>query len=143
MNRAIGVLPNGFAVYPIYGAEGGGYSTEADALNIGRLSAEQQANLQAIFEEFQATMTIYNAQRSSLVSLISYPVAVAAEMVAQIPGGGSRFEEASEFGVPQSINAALAEYWFGYTYRDLDLATRFTWKFLRDADQRQIEAVHE
>jgi hypothetical protein len=29
----------------------------------------------------------------------------------------------------------------GYPFRDTDLAGRFSWKFLRDADRRQVEAV--
>jgi hypothetical protein len=119
------------------GAEGGGYSTEGDIVT----ATSDGRDLNAMWAEFQQTLQIYNESRSALVSLFTFPVSTLVEDVPQV--GESVFEEASEFGVPKAVRAELAYFSLGYDFRDYDMATRFTWKFLRDADARQVEAIHQ
>lgn len=51
------------------------------------------------------------------------------------------FEKASEFGEPESMGPPSEYLLLGYTMEDYDRAARFTWRFLRDADARQVRAV--
>jgi hypothetical protein len=51
------------------------------------------------------------------------------------------FEEATEHGVPKSATGPGDGLLLGYQFKDMDLASRFTWKFLRDADVRQVNSI--
>ena len=62
------------------------------------------------------------------------------EAVPQVPFSDTSFEEASEFGEPKGIRPPKEYSLLGFTFKDFDLATRLTWKFLRDADARQVRA---
>lgn len=124
----------------IMGSEGerlGGYHTEGDLVTI----TADGRDLNALWAEFQATLDIFNQHRSQLVSLLTYPVQQLIENVPQVTD--AEFEEASEFGEPRGARVALNYFQMAYDFRDYDIATRYTWKFLRDADARQIEAVHQ
>lgn len=122
---------------PIFGGDNkGGYHTEGDLVTI----TADGIDLNALWGEFQMTMSIYNEQMARLVGLLTYPVVNLIETVPQV--GEATFEEASEFGVPQAARVTLDYFQLGYDFKDYDVATRYTWKFLRDADARQIEAVH-
>jgi hypothetical protein len=52
------------------------------------------------------------------------------------------FERASEFGVPVGVRAAAPTYFsLGFSFGWWDLAVRYTWQFLADADQRQVDIL--
>lgn len=114
-----------------------GYHTEGDITTV----TSDGIDVNALWTEFQATMSIYNAQRQQLVSLFTYPVTNLVETIPQV--GDATFEEASEFGVPKAARVTLDYFQMGYDFKDYDVATRYTWKFLRDADARQIQAIHD
>lgn len=118
------------------GAEGG-YHTAGDLVT----QSADGIDLNAMWGEFQATMAIYNEKMAQLVGLFTFPVINLVESVPQV--GQASFEEASEFGEPQSARVKLDYFQLGYDWKDYDVATRYTWMFLRDADARQIQAVHE
>jgi hypothetical protein len=124
-------------LYPTLAGAEGGYVTEGDVVQ----TTSDGTDLNAMWAEFQATLDIYNSRRSGLVALLTYPVQQLIEDVPQM--GESTFEEASEFGEPKGQRAELAYFQLAYDFRDYDLATRFTWKALRDLDQRQVEALHQ
>jgi len=124
-------------LFPLPAGSAGGYSTEADVVT----QTADGRDLNAMWDEFQATLEVWNQARSALVALFTFPVASLIEDVPQV--GESTFEEASEFGVPKSVRPELAFFSLGYDFKDYDLATRYTWKFLRDADARQVEAIHQ
>jgi len=120
----------------IIGAEGG-YHTEQDALVTATTDG---VDLNALWAEFQQTLEIYNQRRSALVALLTYDVTALIERVPQVTG--AEFEEASEFGVPKAVRLVQSYLSLGYDFRDYDIATRFTWKYLRDHDARAVQAVH-
>lgn len=123
--------------FSIFGAERfGGYQTEGDLVTV----TADGIDLNAMWAEFQASTQIYAERQAALVQLMTYPVTNLIETVPQV--GEAEFEDASEFGVPKSARITLDYFQMAYDFRDYDLATRYTWKFLRDADARQIEAVH-
>ena len=126
-----------FGLFPLPMGAAGGYSTEADVVT----QTSDGRDLNAMWDEFQQTLVVWNEARSALVALFTYPVSTLIEDVPQV--GESTFEEASEFGVPKSARPELAFFSLGYDFKDYDLATRYTWKFLRDADARQVEAIHQ
>lgn len=120
----------------IVGADGG-YHTEQDALVT---QTSDGVDLNALWAEFQQTLEIFNQRRNALVALLTYDVTELIERVPQVTG--AEFEEASEFGVPKAVRLAQSFLSLGYDFRDYDIATRYTWKYLRDHDARAVQAVH-
>lgn len=114
-----------------------GYNASADVLT---MSADGR-DLNAIWDEFQATIAIQNANRQRLVDLLTFPVTTVIEDVPQF--GTEDFEEASEYGVPVGIRPTSTVLSLGYTFKWYDIANRFTWQFLADATAQRIEAVHQ
>jgi hypothetical protein len=89
----------------------------------------------------QAALNFHNGSRSALVSMLTYTVT---DLIENVPVfNTTMFEEASEFGVPQSARPTQAMKQLAYDFKDYDIALRYTWKFLRDADARQVNATHE
>ncbi len=123
--------------FQLFGAESG-YNTEGDVL-VNRTS--EGTDLNQIFSEFVATLNIFNQHRSALTSLLSYPTTRQIDAVPQSVVG-QQFERASEFGVPNGARMPNDLLKLAYDFEDYDIASRFTWKYLRDADARQVEAVH-
>ncbi len=111
-----------------------GFSEESA---IRKVSADG-VDLNSIWAEQQITLSFYNEERSAITQLLSYPTTRPADAVPQSTSD-LEFEEASEFGVPQSARIPNEGLKVGYTIRDFDIATRSTWKYLRNADSRQIE----
>lgn len=132
---ALGFDLKGNPLYAIKGAEYGA-NTQGDVVSI----TADGRDLNAMWAEFQATMEIWNQRRQSLIDMLTFPVSSLIEDVPQV--GEAEFEMASEFGVPVGTRVALNYFSLGYDFSDYDLATRYTWKFLRDADARQVEAIH-
>lgn len=121
---------------PIFGGDRG-YATEGDVL------VNQTADgidLNIIYSEISQVLGLYNSERSRLASLLSYGTTAIADAVPQSIGSES-FEEASEFGVPQGVREGAEALLLGYTFKDYDIASRFTWKFLRDAREEQVRSV--
>ncbi|MBK8246288.1 MAG: hypothetical protein IPK85_02595 [Gemmatimonadetes bacterium] len=131
MLRTLGFLPG------ISGSEVGGYQTQGDIVQ----ATADGIDLNALWSEFQQVLDIYNEKRAALVALMTFPVNQLIETVPQ--GGEASFEMASEFGEPKALRADINYFQLAYDFHDYDLATRYTWKYLRDADARQVEALHQ
>lgn len=117
--------------------QGRGYHTEGDLITV----TADGVDLNAMWDEFQIVMEMHNARRSGLIGLLTYPVVNLIEQVPQV--GETEFEMASEFGVPQAPRVNPDYFTMGFGFEDYDIATRYTWKFLRDADARQVDAIHQ
>lgn len=128
-------LLNGMAPF---GAEdySGGYGTEGDIV----FTTNDGVDLNALWAEAQAALSVWNAGRSKLVSILTYPVTNEIESVPQV--GEATFELASEFGEPQGERLKIGYFQLGFDFADYDRATRFTWKALRDMDGRQVQAIN-
>lgn len=121
-----------------YGGEGaGGYGTEGDIV----YTTNDKVDVNALWEEAQQALAIWNMGRNKLVSLLTFPVFKEIEEVPQV--GEATFEEASEFGEPEGQRLKLGYFQLGYDFKDYDRATRFTWKALRDMDARQVRSVND
>lgn len=135
IREVITYTADGMPVYPVSGAEYG-TNTEGDLVTI----TADGRDLNAMWSEFQATLNIFNEHRQQLVNLLTFPVSSLIEDVPQV--GDAEFEMATEFGEPVGTRVGLSYFSLGYDFHDYDIATRYTWKFLRDADARQVEAIH-
>lgn len=114
-----------------------GYNASADVLT----QTADGRDLNEIWDEFQATVAIQNAERQRIIDLLTFPVT---NMIEDVPQFGSEdFEEASEFGVPKGVRPEQNVLSLGYTFKWYDIAERFTWQFLAEATANRVEAVHQ
>lgn len=113
-----------------------GYNASADAVTV----TADGRDLNKIWDEFQATIELQNADRQRFVDLLTFPVTNVIEDVAQF--GAEDFEEASEYGVPKGVRPTHSVLSLGYTFKWYDIASRFTWQFLAEATSQRVEAVH-
>lgn len=120
----------------VHGAEEG-YNTQGDIVT----QTADGRDLTALWTEFQQTLDVYNSRRTALVGILTFPVNNVIEDVPIL--GEEEFEEASEFGVPVGVRPRLQYQSLAFDFRDYDRATRFTWRFLRDASAQQVESVHQ
>jgi hypothetical protein len=133
--RRLLAIVSGTPVFAIRGSDGG-YHTEGDLL--GRTA--DGVDLNEMWAEFQQTLNIFNERRQTLVNFLTFPVVNMIENVPQV--GSFDFDEASEFGEPTAGRIPLGVFSLGYDFKDYDKATRWTWKFLRDAPASHLEATH-
>jgi hypothetical protein len=131
----LGLLP------PIQGGAPGGTNTGAHTAGdiVMRLADGTDPN--DLWAEFNAVLDTWNASRQTIIDFLTYPVTQQIESVGQ--GTMVDFEPASEFGVPTAVRNAISYFQLGYTLDWYDIGTRYTWRFLLDADSRQVEAVHQ
>lgn len=113
----------------------GGYGTEGDLV----FTTDDGVDVNALWQEGMAAVQVWNRARSKIVELLTYPVTKEVETVPQV--GEARFERATEFGEPEGERLKVGYFQLGYDFEDYDRATRFTWKYLRDADARAVRIV--
>lgn len=115
----------------------GGYNDTRDVLVT---STTDGVDLNDLWSEYQSTIAIANAQRQALIDFLSFPVTANIETVTQL--SGAKFERASEYGEPRGARQRPAALSLGYDFGWYDLANRYTWQFLADADESQVSANH-
>lgn len=140
MRTALESLPNWAELAilngPVFGSDNaGGYHTAGDVL-VDRTS--DGVPLDKLWDTLRDLLGAWRERQNAFTSLLSFDTTEVAEAVPQSLGG-FQFEEATEFGEPKAhqLGDSLV---LGYGFKDYDLATRYTWKFLRDATARQVEA---
>jgi hypothetical protein len=121
---------------PPFGGESG-YATEGDVLvNV----TADGVDLNVIWAEVAAVVKAWNAERSALTNLLTFNTTNTADAIPQSRSVDS-FEEASEFGEPESMRPPGEYALMGYKFSDFDKASRWTWKYLRDSTAEQVRAV--
>jgi hypothetical protein len=134
-------LVNGIPVYPIYGStvpvSQYGVNTVGDVL-VNHLADGTDIN--EVWADLVAVVQEFNKTKLSIVSLLSYETTATADAVGQGLGVTS-FEEATEFGVPKAVMTPVEVLFCGFTFKDWDLRTSWSWKFLRSVDRRQLDAT--
>jgi hypothetical protein len=98
-------------------------------------------DLADVFREYQNTVDLQNANRESIDGLFTFRTTAAGD---QVPQGQTPedFERASEHGLAKSLRSGGNFLTLGFPLEAYDLAARFTWRFLADADRAQVDAVH-
>jgi hypothetical protein len=112
-----------------------GYNERGDVIT----ETTDGAPLNQMWDEFQRTLRIWNAQRDSLTNLLSHDINSPIESV-RYPIDED-FEEASEFGEPKGIRLGPS-FRMGYSFKWWDLAIRYTWMFLAEADADQLRNLN-
>lgn len=112
-----------------------GYNENADVIT----QTADGADINAMWDEFQQTIQLLNRDRTALVQLLTFNVARNVEQI-RYPAG-DEFEEASEYGEPKGIRLGPA-FNLGFDFKWYDLAIRYTWMFLAEATQAQVEALN-
>lgn len=113
-----------------------GFNERADAI----IRAADGTDINDFWDEAQAAVAARNAQRNRIVDALTFRVSDMSEKVT-VPSGGEDFEVASEYGLPKAIRTAPGNtFWRGYDFAFFDLAVRYTWMYIAEADVRDLRA---
>jgi hypothetical protein len=127
------------AAYPIFGGTQPQYGITVRGDVLVNQTGDG-VDLNHVWDEFADLLNVWNNERTRVTDLLSFQTTASGEAVPQNVAIAS-FEEATELGVPKAAGMPGDSLPLGYTFKDMDLAGRFSWKFLRDADRRQVDAV--
>ena len=116
------------------GAEAG-FNERADVV-----VAADGTDLNDFWNEIQATIRLRNQDRSTIIDALTFRVDGIVEEVG-VPSEVD-FEEASEYGQPVGIRGTAARLFRGFDFKFYDLAVRYTWMFLAEADRQQLQLHH-
>lgn len=114
---------------------GAGFNERADVVR-----AADGADINEFWQEIQKTIAMRNSQKNSIINFLTYKVTSPISQVT-VPDEGE-FEEASEYGQPVGIRTGATRFWRGYDFKFYDLAIRYTWMFLAEADQAQLQTLN-
>lgn len=112
-----------------------GYNQSADIL----VKTVDGVPLNELWDEFNATLNIINAERDPLIQRLTFPVEKPFDEV--MPVVVADFEQADEFGQPVGIR--LGTPWnMGYDLNYWDLGIRYTFRYLGRAVSGEIRALN-
>lgn len=135
MDLAKWLLDDSLDLGPFSGAEQG-FNERADVVQ-----AADGTDLNEFWDEVQDTIRLRNVDRNSIIDALSFRVTGIVEEV----GAPSEidFEEASEYGQPVGIRGSAVRLFRGFDFKFYDVAVRYTWMFIAEADRRQLELHHQ
>jgi hypothetical protein len=114
-----------------------GYSAFGDVM---RTTADGRP-LDDLFAELNAAADIHNAQQANFLSLFTYNTTSPVTSVLQsVSAGADIFEEASEYGTPQSTRLTHDVLDMGATFKWYDARWGATWRYLADATAAEVQA---
>src|SRR6185312_9971289 len=112
-----------------------GYNASGDILQKTR----DGQDLNAIWDEYQSLLQEFNKTRQPLLDLLTFNVS---QIIEDVPQAIEEdFEEASEFGLPKAVRPNVTVQSRAYDFKWYDVAARFTFQFLSDATQAQVDTV--
>lgn len=120
---------------PLIGGAEVGFNERADVV-----VAADGTDLNEFWNDVQETIRIRNQQRNRLIDALSTRVTSPIDQVT-VPSEVD-FEEASEYGQPVGIRGQATRLFRGYDFKFYDLAIRYTWMFIAEADRRQLDMNH-
>lgn len=133
------LFPMGTEIAPISGSDGNaGYNDSRDVLVARRTTDGVDFN--TVWSEFQASVAIQNSSRQLIIDLLTFPVQEPTEYVQQL--SSSSFERATEYGEPRGLRQKPTKFRLGYDFEWFDISIRYTWRFLSEVSQGQIDAQH-
>lgn len=119
-----------------------GYGASGDILTRTR----DGQDLNKMWADYQALLANFNAARQPLIDLLSFSTTQLTEDIVQ--PGQEQFEEATEFGIPQSIRPQVAPVARAYPFKWYDIRASYTFQFLAGGPQQsdgassqQLDAV--
>lgn len=118
----------------VFGRENG-FNERADVIR-----AADGTDLNEFYDEINRTIAMRNADRTSILDrLVTRVEGVSEEITTP---SEVEFEEASEFGQPLSVKGGAARFFRGFDFKFFDLAIRYTWMYIAEADLRQLRLNH-
>lgn len=128
--RSLGVIPG-------IGGGARGYNAEGDILT----ETLDGVSLNDLWRDYQDMLREFNARRNSLIDFLSWRTTKAREdEIGQ--GGQIDFEESTEYGEPVGVRPTPPPTSsLGYTFKWYDVAARFTWQFLANAEANQVDSI--
>lgn len=114
---------------------GAGFNERADVVQ-----AADGTDLNDFWREIQQTIALRNAQKNSIINFLTFRTNGPISQVS-VPDEAN-FEEATEYGQPVGIRTGATRLWRGYDFKFYDLAIRYTWMFLAEADASQLAALN-
>jgi len=121
----------------ITGGDVNGFHSESDV----RYNTSDGVPFSTLWTEFDRTLEIWNQHKTGLAALFTYPVVDEVEKVSSV--GNVKFEKASEYGVAKAVKLNIDYYQLAYGWNDWDIATRFSWKFLRENNAAYLRTLHD
>lgn len=119
-----------------------GYGASADVVNRTR----DGQDLNAIWDAYAEILSSFNRTRQPLIDLLSFTVNSIIEDIVQ--PGQENFEEATEFGIPQSIRPMPVTTARAYPFKWYDTRAAYSFQFLsggpnssQGASQRQLDTI--
>lgn len=100
------------------------------------VQAADGSDINEIWTEIQQILATWNQQRERLIDYLTFNVDEVVSYVG-VPTEVD-FEVASEYGKPVGIRGGNY-YYRGYDFQFYDLAIRYTWMFLAEANRQQID----
>jgi hypothetical protein len=97
-------------------------------------------DLAALWNELNEVFALANEHRTNIARLLSWPTTDTATVVPQNVNP-PEFEIASEFGVPKAVGMPADTLLMGYMFRDYDVSSRASWRFIRSASADQVRAI--
>jgi len=130
LRTRLGLLPG-------IGGGARGYNTQGDVIT----QTTDGRDLRQIWDVFQQGVELRNRTRNALVDFLTSPVTQPIQDVPQF-GAIDAFEVASEFGIPKSMRVSATTFAMGFPFEWYDARGAFTWKFLAEADEAQVNSVN-
>jgi hypothetical protein len=118
----------------VFGQEKG-FNENADIVR-----AADGTDLNEFWNEVQRTIALRNADRTTILDKLTVRVSGPTSEVSAPTEVD--FEEASEFGQPVGIKGSGGRFFRGYDFKFYDLAIRYTWMYLAEADLAQLRLNH-
>lgn len=109
-----------------------GFNERADII-----VAADGTDFNEFWNEVNAAIALRNQHRNRMIAAFSYPVTSSTIQITT--PSEVEFEEASEYGQPVGIKGTGARFWRGFDFKFYDLAIRYTWMFLAEADRGQLQ----
>jgi hypothetical protein len=129
--RELGILPTMVGGAPVHGIQ-----QVSDVIT----QLADGTPLDAVWSDFMQLLNAANTSRQAIINFLTYDVQQPTETVAQ-PGDGVDFEEATELGIPNRSRVVPAYFQLGYPFKWYDLSAQFTWQYLAEATQAQVDSV--
>jgi hypothetical protein len=129
--RSLGVIP---------GIGGGdrGYNAQGDILT----ETLDGVPLNDLWKDYQDMLAEFNARRDPLLNFLTWRTTKAKEDDINKDGALVDFEEATEYGEPVGVRPKPpTTQALGYTLKWYDVAARFTWQFLANAEADQVDTI--
>lgn len=121
----------------LLGMSGGAHGTH-EAADVVQ-STIDGVDTNELWRAYQASVELQNRNRQPLIDFLTFTVTQPFEGVPAAKSN-AMFERASERGLPRAYRAEGTLEWLGYDFAWRDLGFRYTWEFLVDATQAQIDS---